>query len=85
MKRINLLLTAVVFFGCISVLSAQDWPQFLGPNRNSTSPQKGILRSWPAGGPKFYGQQMSAPDMAALSLKKGKFIYSTGMIRQVIL
>ena len=31
--------------------NAQDWPQFLGPNRNSTSPQKGLLRSWPEEGP----------------------------------
>jgi len=32
-------------------LNAQDWPQFLGPNRNSISPQKGLLRSWPEKGP----------------------------------
>jgi outer membrane protein assembly factor BamB len=31
---------------------AADWPQYLGPNRNSTSDQKGLLRSWPADGPK---------------------------------
>ena len=31
--------------------SAEDWPQYLGPNRNSISPQKGILRSWPEKGP----------------------------------
>lgn len=31
--------------------NAQDWPQFLGPDRNSTSPQKGLLRSWPDSGP----------------------------------
>lgn len=30
---------------------AQDWPQYLGPNRNSTSTQKNILRSWPETGP----------------------------------
>ena len=30
---------------------AEDWPQYLGPNRDGTSPQKGILRSWPEGGP----------------------------------
>ncbi len=29
----------------------QDWPQFLGPERNGTSPQTGILRSWPENGP----------------------------------
>ena len=32
-------------------ISAQDWPQFLGPERNSTSLQKGILKSWPETGP----------------------------------
>ncbi|NDV94500.1 hypothetical protein D0T84_06135 [Dysgonomonas sp. 521] len=30
---------------------AQDWPQFLGPDRNSKSPQKGLLRNWPESGP----------------------------------
>jgi outer membrane protein assembly factor BamB len=30
---------------------AQDWPQFLGPDRDNTSPQKDILRTWPAEGP----------------------------------
>jgi len=30
---------------------AQDWPQFLGPEKNSTSPQKNMLRSWPETGP----------------------------------
>lgn len=29
----------------------QDWPQYLGPHRNSTADQKGILRSWPPDGP----------------------------------
>ena len=28
-----------------------DWPQYLGPHRNSTSDQKGILRTWPTNGP----------------------------------
>lgn len=30
---------------------ASDWPQFLGPHRNSTSDQQRILRTWPAEGP----------------------------------
>jgi outer membrane protein assembly factor BamB len=51
MKKINLIFTAVSLFACVSNLFAQDWPQFLGPERNSTSPQKGILRTWPANGP----------------------------------
>lgn len=31
--------------------AGQDWPQYLGPTRNSISPEMGILRSWPEGGP----------------------------------
>ena len=31
----------------------QNWPQFLGPNRNSTSDQQNILRSWPEKGPEI--------------------------------
>ena len=30
---------------------AQDWPQYMGPNRNSIAPQKDLLRSWLEGGP----------------------------------
>jgi hypothetical protein len=40
----------LLFFFAISI-SAQDWPQFLGPERNSTSPQKNLLRAWPESGP----------------------------------
>jgi outer membrane protein assembly factor BamB len=29
-----------------------DWPQYLGPDRNSISQEKGLLRSWPKSGPK---------------------------------
>ena len=36
---------------CTSYMLAEDWPQYLGPNRNSTSSQKGILRTWPENGP----------------------------------
>lgn len=28
-----------------------DWPQFRGPHRDGISPDKGLLKSWPKGGP----------------------------------
>jgi hypothetical protein len=31
---------------------AADWPQYYGPRRDSTSTEKGILRTWPKEGPK---------------------------------
>ena len=51
MKKVKLLFTAIVLIACLSDIFAQDWPQYLGPYRNGTSPEKGILRTWPAGGP----------------------------------
>ena len=31
---------------------ASDWPQFRGPNRDDVSTETGLLKQWPAGGPK---------------------------------
>jgi len=39
---------------CLSAINSaytQDWPQYLGPNRNGVSAQKDLLRSWPQQGP----------------------------------
>jgi len=51
MKKKNLITLLLIISFCISNTYAQDWPQYLGPERNSTSPQKGILLSWPENGP----------------------------------
>jgi len=46
---------ALAIAGCCCLFTtsawAEDWPQYLGPARNSTSPEKGLLRSWPENGP----------------------------------
>lgn len=53
-KMKNKLVIATTFLLLVYALQlfSQDWPQFLGPDRSSTSPQKGILRAWPESGPK---------------------------------
>src|SRR4030043_1471484 len=51
MKNRKLYTTLILLIISTIIIQAQDWPQYLGPNRNSTSPQKGILRTWPASGP----------------------------------
>jgi outer membrane protein assembly factor BamB len=48
-KKFSALLVVVLIFSVNAF--TQDWPQFLGPERNSTSPQKNILKSWPERGP----------------------------------
>jgi outer membrane protein assembly factor BamB len=51
MKPIRMLIPVLIFLVCISNIYGQDWPQYLGPNGNSSSAQKNILRSWPQQGP----------------------------------
>ena len=42
-----------IVLGTIACRSSQsaDWPQYLGPERNSTSSELGLMRSWPENGP----------------------------------
>jgi outer membrane protein assembly factor BamB len=51
MKQSKMLIAVIVMTAYISNVYAQDWPQYLGPNRNSASAQKDLLRSWPEKGP----------------------------------
>jgi outer membrane protein assembly factor BamB len=68
---ISLLVTGILF-SCISNIHAQDWPQFLGPERNSTTSQKGILRSWPASGPELLWTTNVGPGFGGPVIKDGK-------------
>jgi len=34
-------------------LLAADWPQWRGPNRDGISPETGLLKAWPSGGPRL--------------------------------
>jgi outer membrane protein assembly factor BamB len=49
--KATLMLTAAVAMVTAGSSLAADWPQYLGPARNSTSSEKGLLRSWPENGP----------------------------------
>ncbi len=58
--------TIAVFCLCLSVISATgsdnrstslaDWPQWRGPKRDGLSQERGLLKQWPAGGPKLLWQ-----------------------------
>lgn len=50
LSLLSALLAGTSFLPLVSAF-ADDWPQFLGPNRNSTSAEKGISRKWPDSGP----------------------------------
>ncbi len=55
-SRIDLFLTACVAAGLLlqpSSVAAEDWPQWRGPGRNGLSAESGLLKEWPANGPKL--------------------------------
>jgi outer membrane protein assembly factor BamB len=49
----KLKLVSMIILLFVACAFAADWPQYLGPERNSTSAEKGILRTWPKDGPKI--------------------------------
>ena len=51
MKQSKMFIPVIVLLVWISNIHAQDWPRYLGPNGNSSSTQKDLLRSWPQKGP----------------------------------
>ena len=72
MKKVTLLLTGIILFTFLSDIFAQDWPQIFGPNRNNTTAQKGILRSWPATGPQVLWTTSLGPGFGGPVIKDGK-------------
>ncbi|MHC4559057.1 MAG: outer membrane protein assembly factor BamB family protein [Planctomycetota bacterium] len=70
MKRCFLLAILITMLGFCSVRA--DWPQYLGPNRNGISDEKGLLRSWPAEGPKVLWTFALGPGYGGAAVTKGK-------------
>ena len=62
----------------VAVLSAAtgalggDWPQFRGPNRDNISTETGILKAWPAEGPKVLWRTPMAQGYAGAAIRGGK-------------
>lgn len=46
-------LAAVTFFAAPATAAPGDWPQWRGPTWENVSADTGLLRQWPAGGPKL--------------------------------
>jgi outer membrane protein assembly factor BamB len=58
--------------------SADDWPQWRGVNRDGISPETGLLKSWPAEGPKLlWKAQGLSEGFSAAAVVKGR-VYTQG-------
>ena len=49
-----------------------DWPQFRGPDRNAISRETGLLRKWPAAGPKQLWSVPVAQGYAGAAIVAGR-------------
>ena len=53
MNRIVSLFCALVFTASLAMAAEAEWPGWRGPNRDGKSPDTGLLKEWPADGPKL--------------------------------
>ena len=65
-------LAAVIVALSVASVSAADWPWIYGPRRDHTSEQKGLLRTWPAGGPKVLWTAPVKPGFGGPAVSDGK-------------
>jgi outer membrane protein assembly factor BamB len=62
-------------FALASSAPAADWPQFRGPNRDAVSPETGLLRTWPKGGPKVLWSTPVGQGYAAAAISNGRVYF----------
>lgn len=60
-----------LFFLSLSTVWGADWPQFRGPDRDNISAETGLLRTWPAAGPKVLWETPVAQGYAGVAVKNG--------------
>src|SRR5262245_47830277 len=55
-----------------------DWGQFRGPNRDGLSPDTGLLKQWPAGGPTLLWKSTGFGGGFSSVVVAGKVLYTLG-------
>lgn len=56
----------------MSAARAEDWPRFRGPDNNGISKEKGLLQSWPAGGPKIVWTTKLGLGFSSMAISQGR-------------
>lgn len=53
---------------------AVDWPHWLGPNHNGSSPETGLLTNWPANGPAVLWKGKGGEGYSCVAIADGRAI-----------
>jgi outer membrane protein assembly factor BamB len=61
-----------VLLGWTAASVAADWPQFLGPKRDGSSPETGLLTTWPKEGPKVLWKVEGGDGYSSIAVAGGK-------------
>jgi outer membrane protein assembly factor BamB len=61
----------LILLTAVSAMSG-DWPQFRGPNRDNISTETGLLKTWPAKGPKVLWKTQVCQGYAGVAIKEGR-------------
>lgn len=72
------LFIAVTLFTLTVPVTAADWPQFRGPNRDGVSREAGLLQEWPSGGPRLLWTMADAGVGYAGPAIVGNRLYTAG-------
>jgi len=70
----------LILFCCLLRLGGADWPQFRGPNHDSTTPER-ISTTWPAGGPRVLWKVPLTGGFSSFSVGGGK---AFTLVRRII-
>ncbi len=73
--------SCAVLLSTAPLSAAEDeWPQFRGPNRDGRSPDVGLLKKWPSGGPKLlWSVRGIGAGFSSASVAGGR-VYITGVV-----
>ena len=71
----NALAATVIVFAVSTVVRADDWPQWRGPNRDGISKETGLLKQWPESGPKLLWQVNDAGGAYSTPAVVGERLY----------
>ncbi len=58
--------------------AAADWPQFRGPHRDGISPERGLLASWPPGGPRVLWKVPLGAGFSQVAVVQGRLYTLVG-------
>ena len=70
----KLLVSPLIVIAITLPFAAADWPHWMGPARNGTSPETGLLTAWPRGGPKVLWKYPGGDGYSSVAISQGRAI-----------